>query len=99
MSYRQDRLNHLHQLQGGLFQLHHLGGGFIECSIDNVGPLDQRPDRFRIETKLRTRDVGDEFSARLAGSVEKFLSRFVGTKMRFICGREKRRLMMIKPPG
>src|SRR6266849_9782690 len=45
------------------------------------------------------RDVGDEFSARLACGIEKFLSRVVRAKMRFVFRREKSRLMMIEPPG
>src|SRR6185503_18020124 len=64
-----------------------------------MGPLNQRLNWFGIETKLGAGDVRNEFSARLASGVEKFLSRFVGAEMRFVRGSEKCRFMMIKPPG
>src|SRR5437763_7669424 len=62
-------------------------------------PMNQIAQRFRIKTKFRLSDKGDEFSAGLAGCIEKLLSRFVRAKVSFILQRQKRRLMMIEPPG
>src|SRR5882724_3918275 len=62
-------------------------------------PMNQIAQRFRIKTKFRLSDKRDEFSAGLAGGIEKLLSRLVRAKVSFILGRQKRRLMMIEPPG
>src|SRR5882724_6657011 len=62
-------------------------------------PMNQIAQRFRIKTKFRLSDKRDEFSAGLAGCIEKLLSRFVLAKVSFILRREKCRLVMIEPPG
>ena len=56
-------------------------------------------ERLIVETKLIARNIGDEFRARLARGVEKFLAGLVSAKVSFVFGSQKRRLVMIKPPG
>src|SRR5882724_2644318 len=62
-------------------------------------PMNQIAQRFRIKPKFSLSDKRDEFSAGLAGGIEKLLSRLVRAKVSFVIRREKCRLVMIEPPG
>ena len=63
--------DHLHQLQRRLFQLDALRRRLVKRAIDDVRPVDQRLDRFRVESKTLVRDAGDELRTRLSGGIEK----------------------------
>jgi hypothetical protein len=90
--------DHLHQLQRRLFQLNALRGRLIQCAVNYVRPVNQRFDRFRIESESFLRDVGDEFRARLPRRIQKLLAGSVCAEMCFVFGSEKGRLVMIEPP-
>ena len=81
--------DYLHQLQRRLFQFDALRRRFVKRAIDDMRPMNQIAQRFRIKPKFRLRDKRDEFGAGLAGCIEKFLARFVRPKVSFVLRREK----------
>src|SRR5688572_28489395 len=62
-------------------------------------PLDQLVERRVLKTELVLCDACNKLGTRFTGGIEKLSARLVRQKVLFILGREKCRLMVVKPPG
>ena len=62
-------------------------------------PVNKIAQRFGVKTEFGFGHIRDKFRAGFTRGVEKFLARMIGAKVCLVFRCEKRRLVMIEPPG